>query len=276
MRVGSRRRDRRCGWADFLAFLAGGLHAGRDPRALRTRFEDGLRRLLPARALMLREVEGTIPRLRGQTPEPMTLDVPGSPERPPFALETVFEPGCGPDECDVQMLEAARYVAALVLEIERLALGPGWLGVTRGETHHAIVGSSDPIRELRDRISRLAATDFTVLVEGAIDPEVETQFRRRFASQPQDWEMEGTGEALTLVGLRPARSPKDSVRLGQGFGAPGRVPWPSKPGGAGSIPGGRANLRSRSITRALPPPPRLQRPIRGYNGPTPAAPTAGY
>jgi transcriptional regulator with PAS, ATPase and Fis domain len=166
MRAGSRRRDRRCGWADFLAFLAGGLHAGRDPRALRTRFEDGLRRLLPARALMLREVEGTVPRLRGQTTESMTLDVPGSPERPPFALETIFESGSGPDEWDVQTLEAARYVAALVLEIERLALGPGWLGVTRGETHHAIVGSSDPIRELRDRISRLAATDFTVLVEG--------------------------------------------------------------------------------------------------------------
>jgi hypothetical protein len=28
------------------------------------------------------------------------------------------------------------------------------------------------------------------IVHGAIDPEVETQFRRRFASQPQDWEME--------------------------------------------------------------------------------------
>jgi hypothetical protein len=36
------------------------------------------------------------------------------------------------------------------------------------------------------------------LMAGAIDPEVETQFRRRFAAQPQNWEMEGTGEALTL------------------------------------------------------------------------------
>ncbi|MGH9313095.1 MAG: sigma 54-interacting transcriptional regulator, partial [Vicinamibacterales bacterium] len=166
MRQGSRGRDRRCGWADFLAFLAGGLHAGRDPRALRTRFEEGLRRLLPARVLTLREVEPTIPRLRGATSESMTLDVPGSPERPPFALETVFDPGCGLDEWDVQVLEAARYIAALVLEIERLALGPGWLGGGRGDTVHALVGSSDPIRELRDRISRVAATDFTVLVEG--------------------------------------------------------------------------------------------------------------
>jgi hypothetical protein len=38
---------------------------------------------------------------------------------------------------------------------------------------------------------------FTALDAGAIDPEVETQFRRRFAAQPQNWEMEGTGEALT-------------------------------------------------------------------------------
>jgi len=167
LRPGSRRRDRRCGWADFLAFLAGGLHAGRDPRALRTRFEEGLRRLLPARGLMLREVQGAIPRMRTATRESMTLDVPGSPERPPFALEATFDPGCGLDEWDIQMLEAARYVAALVLEIERLAVGPGWLNAARGDPLHALVGSSPPLRDLRDRISRLAATDFTILVEGA-------------------------------------------------------------------------------------------------------------
>jgi DNA-binding NtrC family response regulator len=165
LRPGFRRRDRRCGWADFLAFLAGGLHAGRDPRALRTRFEEGLRRLLPARVLILREVQEAIPRLRGAPRECVTLDVPGSPERPPFALDATFEPGSGLDEWDLQVLEASRYIAALVLEVERLALGPGWLGV-RSETLHALVGSSDPIRELRDRISRVAATDFTVLVEG--------------------------------------------------------------------------------------------------------------
>ena len=165
LRPGFRRRDRRCGWADFLAFLAGGLHAGRDPRALRTRFEEGLRRLLPARVLMLREVQEAIPRLRGAPRESVTLDVPGSPERPPFALEATFDPGSGLDEWDLQVLEASRYIAALVLEVERLALGPSWLGV-RSETLHALVGSSDPIRVLRDRISRVAATDFTVLVEG--------------------------------------------------------------------------------------------------------------
>ena len=97
--------------------------------------------------------------------ECVTLDVPGSPERPPFALEATFDRVQEHDEWDLQVLEASRYIAALVLEVERLALGPGWLGV-RGETLHALVGSSDPIRELRDRISRVAATDFTVLVEG--------------------------------------------------------------------------------------------------------------
>ena len=61
---------------------------------------------------------------------------------------------------------------------------------------------------------------FTALDAGAIDPGVETQIRCRFASQPQDWEMEGTWEAQTLVGLSPASNPKDSVRLGPGIRGP--------------------------------------------------------
>jgi hypothetical protein len=166
VRKGARGRDRRCGWADFLAFLAGGLHAGRDPRALRTRFEEGLRRLLPARVLMLREVEDALPRLRTTPRESIAFDVPGSPERPPFALEAILDPGGGFDEWDFQALEASRYIAALVLEIERLAVGPGWLGGGRGDALQALVGSSGAIRDLRDRIARVAATDFTVLVEG--------------------------------------------------------------------------------------------------------------
>jgi transcriptional regulator with AAA-type ATPase domain len=166
VRKGARRRDRRCGWADFLAFLAGGLHAGRDPRALRTRFEEGLRRLLPARVLMLREVEDALPRLRTTARESIAFDIPGSPERPPFAVEAILDPGGGFDEWDFQVLEASRYVAALVLEIERLAVGPGWLGGGRGDALQALVGSSEAIRDLRDRITRVAATDFTVLVEG--------------------------------------------------------------------------------------------------------------
>jgi DNA-binding NtrC family response regulator len=166
VRQGSRGRDRRTGWADFLAFLAGGLHAGRDPRALRGRFEDGLRRLCPARILSLREVDGALTRVRAASTEALTLDVPGSPERPPFALEAVFDPACGLDEWDFQVLETARYVAALVLEIERLAVGPTWLNGGRADADLALVGSSDVIRELRDRMTRVAATDFTVLVEG--------------------------------------------------------------------------------------------------------------
>jgi DNA-binding NtrC family response regulator len=165
-RQGSRARDRRSGLADFLAFLAGGVQQGRDPRALRARFEEGLRRLVPARAVTLREADGAVVRTRAVTSESFTLDVPGGPDRSAFAIETIFDPACGLDDWDFQLLQTAKYVAAFVLEIERLTLGAHYLYGARAEGPVALVGSSEVVRELRDRIARVAATDFTILVEG--------------------------------------------------------------------------------------------------------------
>jgi transcriptional regulator with PAS, ATPase and Fis domain len=65
------------------------------------------------------------------------------------------------------MMEAAAHVAAILLEVERAAahLVPP---VSRRQPDGAapLIGSSEPIRRVRDRIERVAATDFTVLVEG--------------------------------------------------------------------------------------------------------------
>ena len=91
---------------------------------------------------------------------PARRSVRHSPWRP-FSI-----PVAGSTSGILQVLEASRYIAALVLEIERLAVGPGWLGGGRGDALQALVGSSEAIRDLRDRITRVAATDFTVLVEG--------------------------------------------------------------------------------------------------------------
>ena len=161
---GVRGRDRRVALADFLAFLAGALHPGRDPRELRLRFEDGLRRLAPLRTLLLHDGPYDRPAHAATALERIVLDVPGF--HPDTAvMEAVVEPGAVLDEWDHQLLRSARFVGALVAEIDRCrALLPGRR--TREDDSPPLIGSSAAIRTLRERINRVAATDFTVLIEG--------------------------------------------------------------------------------------------------------------
>jgi hypothetical protein len=68
--------------------------------------------------------------------------------------------------------------------------------------------------------SRVAATDFTVLVEG-IDPEVGTQFRCRFASESEDWEVARVWAWNTLVvptehPASPSASPRQ-ITMGDAY-----------------------------------------------------------
>jgi transcriptional regulator with PAS, ATPase and Fis domain len=161
---GMRTRDRRSALADFLAFLTGGLQPEHDPRELRLRFEEGLRRLMPLRALLLRYGPLDRPIHASTALQRLSLDVPGFPPNT-AVLEAQFDPDSGLDEWDVQALQTARYIAALVIEIERCrqALPPRR---APADQSMPLVGSSAPVRSLRERISRVAATDFTVLIEG--------------------------------------------------------------------------------------------------------------
>ena len=95
--------------------------------------------------------------------ECVTLDVPGSPERPPFALEATFDRVQGMTngtcKCSKRRGTSPRWCSKSSGSPSALA------GLGCAARRCTLVGSSDPIRELRDRISRVAATDFTV-VEG--------------------------------------------------------------------------------------------------------------
>jgi transcriptional regulator with PAS, ATPase and Fis domain len=64
-----------------------------------------------------------------------------------------------------QLLETATHVAALLLEIER-AQGRSQGSRARPDGAAPLIGSSHAIRAVRERIERVAATDFTVLIEG--------------------------------------------------------------------------------------------------------------
>ena len=132
---------------------------------LGTTFEQHVRQVLDLRAVRLREVRARY-QARLVTPtrtaDSIVLGVPTADPR----VQAVLEASCQPDrplqDPDYDVLVALAHVGGLVLEIGRgrtvatsTALGAG-----------PLIGSTDVMQALRAQIERVAATDFTVLIEG--------------------------------------------------------------------------------------------------------------
>jgi len=151
-----------CATAVLLQTLTTGLAAVREPRLVRERFEEQLRALVRATSVSFRHNEDDTIR-----PNVVSFDLPGSPVDGRPRLEAVFDPGRPADDRALRMLAAGAQVAGLLLAIER-ANGRWPLACARSRSDGAapLIGSSRAIRLVRDRIERVAATDFTVLVEG--------------------------------------------------------------------------------------------------------------
>jgi len=172
-RLGGRRSERRAGINALLASLAQGLRDDRAAAALRGRFEGELRQLVPVRSVRLRETAPPfavgLGRLKA-LPDSVCLDIAVSGESQRAQLEATVDPTRPLDQWDLQTLGAAAHVASLVLEIERGAgqqAGHGGLfRCIRADGAAPLIGSSEAMQALRERIERLALTDFTVLIEG--------------------------------------------------------------------------------------------------------------
>ena len=139
---------------------------------MRGAFEETLRRTLGVQSVHLRENGSRwSAREAAGAPESMALEVPGADPEMPGLLEATFHPGCALGEWDFQMLGLGAHVGALVLEIERLRLQLARAGLfvsprAPRRDAAALVGSTEVMHALRATIARVAATDFTVLVEG--------------------------------------------------------------------------------------------------------------
>jgi DNA-binding NtrC family response regulator len=166
-----RQRDRRQALGDLLVALTRGLDRRMDPGLLRGTFEQMVKKLVPARAVHLRDAASRWSgNLEGPaTGETVTLDVPGDPTNP-GVLEARFNPGCGVGEWDFQTLGLAAHLAALVLEIERGRTDQARSTMASGRSKRdgaaPLIGSTPAMQGLRADIERVAATDFTVLLEG--------------------------------------------------------------------------------------------------------------
>jgi transcriptional regulator with PAS, ATPase and Fis domain len=158
-RVWQRATERRRGVAAVIAAVAAAAPLAREPRLLRQRFEDELRDLVHARVIELRD--GGMSSVRPDAA--VTVDVSlGSAVL--GAIDAVFETGRQVDDWTRQCLASAAPVAAVVLVLERMHRAAG--GPVRTDGAAPIIGSCPGIRLLRERIERVAATDFTVLIEG--------------------------------------------------------------------------------------------------------------
>ena len=168
-----RQRDRRQALADLLAALSRALDRRHDISLLRGSFEQMLRRLIPVRSIQLRESgsrwTGRVD--SGGGTESIALEVSGPDQASQGVLEATFDPRCHLGEWDFQMLSLATHVGALVLEIERNRIQlarAGLLTTTRPKREEVepLIGSTPAMRALRAAIDRVAANDFTVLLEG--------------------------------------------------------------------------------------------------------------
>ena len=166
--------DRRRGIAALTTAVTSGL-ALADPRAARERLEEELRGALQARSVRLRDdgAQAVAP-----PPEAVCFDV--------ACRKATAAPGWRSssttprplDDWTCQLIEAATQLASIVLELER-AIGRVRLGAVAeplDRRRGALIGSSEAIRRVRERIERVAATDFTALIEGASGPEAAPQF----------------------------------------------------------------------------------------------------
>jgi transcriptional regulator with PAS, ATPase and Fis domain len=145
----------------LLAAVTSGLSLAREPRTARERFEQELRLLVRARSVSVRDEAGG-----GTAGASTEIVVPALGGQSRARLEVAFEPGRVPDEWTRQLLDAGAHVAALLIELERLQVRSGLPYRSRADGAAPLIGSSQTMRTLRQRIERVAATDFTVLVEG--------------------------------------------------------------------------------------------------------------
>jgi len=158
---GRRAIERRRGAAALMAAVGAGITLGSEPRAARERLEEELRSTLRARSVILRDEPAPL-----LAPNTLCFDVPFGYGDGRARLEILFETPRPLDEWSCQVIEAATQLAAMILELER-ATGRLMSGGRRQADGAApLIGSSEAIRRVRERIERVAATDFTILIEG--------------------------------------------------------------------------------------------------------------
>jgi DNA-binding NtrC family response regulator len=163
-----RKADRRIGLHDLVREMATDWVANSGPTDVRSMLVARLRRLLDAKSVQFNELPGTPPLRVGQpirSHNCVAYYVPTCESGRRVVLEAAFDrPGV--DDWGCQLLEAAASLAAIAIEGERLNRLTDGLTARPADGAAPLIGSSGIMQALRDRVERVATTDFTILIEG--------------------------------------------------------------------------------------------------------------
>ena len=166
--VPRRKADRRIGLHDLVREVATDWVAQEGPGEVRPMLVARLRRLLAAKSVRFNELPGT-PSLRvGQpvrTRDYIAFPVPSSENGKRMVLEASFD-AHGVDDWSCQLLQAAASLATMLIEAERLVRIHEGAASRSGDGAAPLIGASVAMEVLRERVERVATTDFTVLIEG--------------------------------------------------------------------------------------------------------------
>jgi DNA-binding NtrC family response regulator len=160
--VRRRRVERRRGLSEFLTALLSRAAADAGRTALEDAFLAAVRRLVPVHsAQMTSRALGSVPARKQLLQFP--VPVPSGPE---LCLEIDVGQHGGIDDWDRQLLRDAARVFGLALAPLRHVASPAPDHRQEADPAAPVIGSSACMRALRQSVERVAATDFTVLVEG--------------------------------------------------------------------------------------------------------------
>ena len=149
-------------FSEFLAVLESRIVGGAKIGVLEAAVPAALERLVPIRGARLTAAPAP-PLAAREGPAASSLRFPVSvASRADLALEVSIDPGLALDAWERQALRQAARVVGLLVAWRNQSPLPG----QPPEPAAPLVGSSAPMRRLRERIERVAATDFTVLIEG--------------------------------------------------------------------------------------------------------------
>jgi transcriptional regulator with PAS, ATPase and Fis domain len=162
-----RRGERRADLRQVVRALAATVLARQDDRPLPTIFEHALATIVPARSVRLREVP-TRYHARLVTParnaQSVVLDVPTTDADRQYVLEAIFDAARPLDDWNVELLSAAASLGTLVIEMEgRKVPAPS---TAKFDGAAPLIGSTPVMCGLRERVERVASTDFMTLIEG--------------------------------------------------------------------------------------------------------------
>ncbi len=167
----ARRHDRRQGLDPVVSAVTGSLRGQAGPGGVRTAFEEAFRKVLRLPGVHLLsgvDVPDECPPLALDPTGVLRVPIRISEGSESAVLEIAAPDGRQLDGWERQLVERAAHLAALVLEVERAqAWRAHGLSPARSRDGAApLIGTSVVMKGLRERIERLAATDFTVLIEG--------------------------------------------------------------------------------------------------------------